>query len=374
MNTKLLAHLKQKLWGSRPPVSATDLQERAGRWLARKTFTTSDRLTLYEDMAFLLDNNLKISDALDAMLTSHDGKRPPAAFCIEDVRQALNQGKSIDIGLAQWIPRQEAAILSAGVQDGRLADALRRAMTVVRAMDEMKGTLLSTLFNPAMQMATTVSMMWMVYKYFIPTLTLLAPPERWTGSVWWLAHLSLFLVNNAVLLGTGTVALTVWIVWSLSNLTGSVRRQVLDKLLPWSLYRDIAGVSFLLNFSALMRAQVKTQEALERLSLHAGPWLYERLAATQRQVSAGDHLGLALRNAGYDFPSPESINKLVVLTSSDNAEVVIENFAHAWLTRTVARIKKVASFLSLASLLLMGGYMALIVIATQNLNALVGIH
>lgn len=370
----LIDPVRQRLaaWRARAPTSQA-VSDGLGRWLAQKTFVTADRLELYEDLAFQLDNNFKLDTALTAMLGSHGKKKPPVAFCLEDAQRALQHGKSLDEGLAAWIPKQEAAILSAGVQDGKLADALRRAMAVVQGMDEMKNTLVSTLFNPLMQMVTTLGMLYMVHKYFVPTLSRLAPPDTWTGSIWWLAHLSIFFVENAWLLAAWLVLLTGAVIWSLPNLTGPPRR-VLDRLLPWGIYRDIAGVTFLLNFSALMRAQVKTEDAIDRLSRHANPWLYERLAATQRQVSAGNHLGLALRNAGYGFPSPLAINKLVMMTGGDNAEHIIENFARNWLAKTVARIKRIAALLSLGALCVMGGYMALIIVATQSLNALVGNH
>jgi type II secretory pathway component PulF len=345
-----------------------------GRWLAQKTFTTTDRLTLYEDLAFLLDNDQKIEKALLGMVASFGNKRPPVVFCLEDTLTALRQGKSVDQGLAKWIPRQEAAILSAGVQDGKLAAALYRAINVVKGMGDMKSAMLSTLAYPMLLMGTTFSMMKMVTVYFLPRLGSLAPRENWSGALWWLANISELFVNNAIVLGILLTLFIGFVIWSLPNLTGKTRQHILDRMLPWSVYRDVVGVAFLLNFSALMRAEIKTENALEMLSHYAPPWLYERLAATQRQVRQGNHLGLALRNAGYGFPSPRAIDKLVLLTEGDNAEIIIENFARSWLVKSVERIKRTATLLSYAGLAINAGYMILILLATQNLTDLVGTH
>ena len=38
--------------------------EGIGRWIGQKTFSTTDRMTLYEDLAFLLENNQKTEDAI----------------------------------------------------------------------------------------------------------------------------------------------------------------------------------------------------------------------------------------------------------------------------------------------------------------------
>ena len=78
--------------------------------------------------------------------------------------------------------------------------------------------------------------------------------------------------------------------------------------------------------------------------------------------------------AGYGFPSSRAIDKLVLLTNGDNAEIIIENFAKAWLQQTVTRIKRTASILSYVALATNAGYMVLILMATQNLNDLVGTH
>lgn len=354
--------------------SSDKLSASAGRWLAQKTFSTADRLTLYEDLAFLLDNNLKVEKALQSMIASYGRKRPPVVFCLEDMLTALRQGKSVDQGLSAWVPRQEAAILSAGVQDGNLAAALYRAITVVKGMSEMKTAVISILAYPGLLVGTTFAMMNMVKIYFLPRLESLAPRENWHGTLWWLSSLSEFFVNNAVVLSLFAVVFIAFVTWSMPNLTGKTRQHILDKMLPWSVYRDVLGVAFLLNFSALMRADIKTENAIEILSRYASPWLYERLAATQRQVKQGNHLGPALRNAGYGFPSPRSIDKLVLLTDGDNSEIIIENFAHAWLVQTVVRIKRTATVLSNLALATNAGYMILIVLATQNLNDLVGMH
>lgn len=298
----MILRLREYLTALRSKIPSSEkMNDGLGRWLAQKTFSTADRLTLYEDLAFLLDNNLKVEKALLAMIGSYGDKRPPIVYCLEDMFSALRQGKSVDQGLASWIPRQEAAILSAGVQDGNLAAALNRAITVVMGMSDMKSALVSTLSYPLLLLATTFAMMKMVTVYFLPRLESLSTQDNWTGALWWLSTISGFFVNHAILLSALVILLIVFVIWSMPNLIGKTRQHVLDRLLPWSVYRDVLGVGFLLNFSALMRAQVKTEDAIEMLSRYAPPWLYERLAATQRQVRQGNHLGLALRNAGYGF-------------------------------------------------------------------------
>lgn len=348
--------------------------ERLGRWIGQKTFSTTDRMTLYEDLAFLLENNQKTEDAIAGLKRTRRRDNDPVLLCLNDVRHALTRGRGIDGGLAGWVPPQETTILRAGREAKDVRGALHRAIFVVKGMGEMKSTTFSNLSYPALLLGSTFYMMKMVYERFLPQLERMVPPENWTGALWWLGSLTHFFIDNRYLLGAVLTVSGAWVIWSLPRITGPVRARVLDRLFPWSLYREMQGVSFLLNLSALLRANVRTEEALDKLSRNATPWLYERLTAAKRQVGRGKHLGLALADSGYVFPSRDAIDRLSLLTASPGGEDSIENFARMWLTKTISRIKRTTRLLQVAGMLISAGYLLLTFIATQNLSDLIGNH
>lgn len=362
--------LRGKLKGTLAKGSARS--EGLGRWIGQKTFSTNDRMTLYEDLAFLLENNQKTEDAIAGMQRTRYRKNDPVLLCLNDVRHALTRGRGLDAGLAGWVPPQETTILRAGRVAKDLRGALLRAIDVVKGIGEMKTTALVNLSYPLMLLGGTFYMMKMVSERFLPRLEQLSPAETWTGWMWWLGAITHFFVDNRYVLGAGLAAFFVWVVWSLPRLTGTVRRRVLDHLFPWSLYREVQGVSFLLNLSALLRANLRTEEALDMLSRHATPWLYERLTATRRQVSRGKHLGQALADSGYAFPSREAIDRLMLLTAGPGGEDNIENFARMWLKKSIGRIKRVCQVFQLVGMLATAGYLLLTFLATQDLSAIIG--
>ncbi|MGP2416731.1 type II secretion system F family protein [Pantoea ananatis] len=345
-----------------------------GRWIGQKTFNTSDRTTLYEDLAFLLENNQKVGDAIAGMQRSRRRKNDPQLLCLNDIKTALDRGKGIDAGLEGWAPRQETMILRSGRVAKDLKGALHRAIFVVKGLGEMKWAAISNLSYPLLLLGSNFYMMKMVNDRFLPQLERMVPVENWTGSLWWLGTITHFFVDNRYWLVLGATGLFFWIIWSLPRLTGHVRRQVLDRLFPWSLYREMQGVSFLLNLSALLRAQVRTDQALDMLSQNASPWLYERLIATKRQVARGKHLGLALADNGYVFPSRDAIDRLSILTATTGGEDNIENFARMWLTKTINKIKRTTWIIQVAVMLITAGYLLLTFAATQDLGSLIGNH
>lgn len=366
----LLNRLRHRLKASF--ASGSTRSEGLGRWIGQKTFSTTDRMTLYEDLAFLLENNQKTEDAIAGLQRSRRRKNDPVLLCLNDVRHALARGRGLDVGLAGWVPSQEATILRAGRLAKDLRGALLRAIEVVKGVGEMKTTALVNLTYPLMLLAGTFYMMQMVSEHFLPRLEQLSPSESWTGWMWWLGAITHFFVDNRYYLGAGLAAFTVWVIWSLPRLTGTVRRRVLDHLFPWSLYREVQGVAFLLNLSALLRAQLRTDEALDMLSRHATPWMYERLTATRRQVARGKHLGQALADSGFAFPSREAIDRLILLTAGPGGEDNIENFARMWLRKAIGRIKRVCQAFQLAGMLATAGYLLLTFLATQDLSSIIG--
>ncbi|EMC6869750.1 type II secretion system F family protein [Salmonella enterica] len=348
--------------------------ERAEAWLGRKTFNASDRLMIYEDLAFLLDNSVKLENAVKGMAENRrEGTLRPGAsvYCLQDIGLALTRGESLDQGLRRWIPRNEAAIIQSGILEKRLADALKRVTYLVCALRDIRTTVAERLTQPMILFVSLVAMACMMSWYFVPQLETLKDRELWQGSLVWMADISDLFGQHLGVWIIGTLFSSAWTYWSFENLTGPARR-ILDKCPPWSIYREIQGVTFLLNFAALSRAQVKNEDALLQLSLHASPWLRQRLNATHRLMKDGRSLGQALYETGYQFPSRDAINRLKLLTQGDGGETIIDSFAHNQLTRTLANIKHLAGWLNLVIYLLSSLYLALVAFSTQNLSAVVG--
>jgi type II secretory pathway component PulF len=345
----------------------------ATRWLYRHTFSTRDRLKLYEELAFLLENNQRLSVALENMRdTALSGGRVSAreAVWLNDILSGTRNGLSLDQALSGWVPRQECALISAGVHDSRLVGALKRAADVVRGIDDMKSAVFGQLAYPFVLVGVIVAIMIMIHRYFLPPLIHLFPEDTWDGAMWWLGSSANLVAEQGVFLALLAAMTLAWMVWSLPNVTGRPRRWM-DRVMPWSLYQDFQGVVFLLNISALLNAGVPVLEALNKMAEHASPWLAERLNAIRRRVNDGDHLGLALRRAGYRFPSVDAVNKLALLTSeanSDNSQVIMERYAWYMLKSAITRMKKRINTVSGLLFAVCGSYMILMLLVIQQLN------
>lgn len=348
------------------------IKHKAGKWLAQRTFSTEDRLDLYSDLAFLLQSNRGQEESLKAIIDGFGNKTPPVVYCLNDMLESLQSG-SILPGLSAWVPRQELTILSIGTDDGNMGLAFERAASVVKGMGEMKSILFTTLAYPLLLIGSSFILMKVVTVYFFPRLEALAPREAWPTKIWWLVTVSESFVNNAYVIAFILACVSALIIWSLPNFTGGVRKKVFDRVIPWSIYKDVQGVAFLLNVSSLMSAQVKTDDILDKLCTYAPPWLYERLAETKKLVNKGRYLGLALRDSGYDFPSRKAIEKLVLITDKDGSEEVIYKFSQVWLAATIKKINRMAGVIFAFALVFDAVYILLVVLSIEELNSVVGV-
>lgn len=345
----------------------------ANRWLYRHSFSANDRIEFYEMLAFLLDNEKPLRKALSDMrdvATDFGRKKHPSAVLLTDCIHALDDGESIEVALLDWVPIQEATLIGAGVLEGNIAESLRRASRIVAGKGKMLGAIKGAVMYPSVLIIIVIAMMYMVNAKFIPQLEKMVPREKWEGAIWWLGNLSQGVIENGVLFIILAVLIGGLIYWSLENYTGNLRRFI-DSTTPWSLYRIFQGVTFLLNISALLRVNIQTLNALDIINENASPWLQQRVRETQIYIRQGQHLGKALKSTGYNFPSKECVNQMMLLTEGDGAENILEGYANRWLQQAIKDVKKKALRLTIFCFVLVFSYMATLLLAISQINSLV---
>ncbi|OCQ52561.1 type IV pilin biogenesis protein [Photorhabdus australis subsp. thailandensis] len=357
----------------REHTSSVDVQVSAVvRWIYRKTFSAKDRIAFYDMLAFLLDNNKSLRQALVDMrnvATDFGKKKHPIAVLLTDCIQALDEGQdALETMLMDWIPVQEATLIGSGVLAGNIADALRRASRIVQGKSEMTSALTGAVVYPAFLLFLVVLMMNLVCNKFIPQLAKLVPREKWQGPLKQLTDISEFFVHHGMVIISILLLLSGLIYWSLGHWQ---HRKIADLLPPWSVYRSVQGVYFLLNIAALLRVNIQVLNAVKMLGETASPWLETRINETVRYMSQGQHLGLALKSTGYHFPSKDCVNQMMLLTEGSGAENILEHYANRWLEQTIKQVKKKAAYLMALCFLLVFSYMLLLLLATKDLNNLV---
>lgn len=158
--------------------------------------------------------------------------------------------------------------------------------------------------------------------------------------------------------------------WSLPNWKSpdSVRTFA-DKIMPWSIYQDIQGATFLLNMAALLKAKMTTLNSLNILQEFASPWLSTRLDSIIYRVRQGSSwTGFA--SVRLSVPIQEAANFLSLL-QGDGATELISNYGQRWFSQTLQRVKKRANVIRLIMLIFLVMSLMLLVLPLWIFSLLV---
>ncbi|MJZ42581.1 pilus assembly protein PilR [Salmonella enterica subsp. enterica] len=351
---------------------------RLRRALARRFFTSGYRLRFYRMLSLQMRNGVKLLEALEQisnMYTDFGQRTHGFGFLVDDCRAALtdNSGdNSLEHALANWVPAEEAALISAGMFSGRLPEALAEAEIMIDCRRRIRQAVLRMAIYPLGCMAMLGGTLGVIQTQLIPTLAGMSDPQTWTGVLGGLNGLLIFFSAHGVVTGAGLVLLVAWIRWSLPDwIRPDCLRRLADRHVPWAVYSDIQGAIFLINMGALLCAEVRTLTALQVIHRFASPWLAVRLDAVMQEVEEGASFGMALRECGYAFPSKEAVNYLSMV-SGDGAAQMIARFGQEWLEETVKRVNRRGTAVMLFSMVMLFALMGVVVVAVMEVTAMTG--
>lgn len=338
----------------------------------RLQFGGNTRITFYEGLKNLVENDVPTSDAIKELykVWSENGRKKSAALaviCKELVGQMAN-GAQLSAALARWAPYEEISLLGAGEHAGREADAFDDCIRVIEAKQRIRGALATAVVYPTFLMIPLSVLLWVISSKLVPAMVRISDPNGWTGAAYGLYMLASFVSNYGIAMLCILGILIIGFIYSLPRLNGSVRI-VLDQGPFYSIYRMVHGSTFLLNLSVLMRAGVPVNEALQHLERYANPWLKERISGAQYGVRQGSQLGVALDNAGHRFPDKRAIQFIRILGERDGFSDSIARYSERWLETSIKRVSSFAEATKNIMFIIIGLVMSLIVIGTQDMQS-----
>lgn len=330
------------------PARKMNVLQRARYHILRRTFTGKYRRPFYEMLRFLLENGKPEEEAFRMIGDVHTdfGRHwHPYAELVQDCLQALGDNRPghqlLDV-LACWVPREEAALLGAGLKSGALAVALEQSDRLIDVRRRIVQEVVFASTYPLLLVIIFSLMLAVNNLKLVPTLSKMSDPASWTGALGVMYSLSGLTERWGMPSLTLGIVLLLLIIWSLPRWRGRIR-EMADGLMPWSLYRDMQGAVFLMNVAALLEASLADIDVLQTLRRTASPWLRERIDAALDGISLGNSLGMALRNSGYSFPDRSSVNYLSLLGKGKGASRLISKYADRALENIITRVKRRAN-------------------------------
>jgi len=332
---------------------------------------TEKRMATARKLASLLRNDFTLMDALNRleMIESHGGTKPdePFAIVMREWQKNLERGMSFSDATRGWVPPDETLL----VTSGNLSDlvvALENVSRVVDGTQRIKRAMTSAIAYPLFLLILTFGIIMLVGVYLVPPLAEIAGDNIvWRGMAASLIWISEFSIKYwPVVLGI-FIAL-VAIVWiSLPNWSGRLRTKF-DKLPPWNVYKIQMSVGWLMSLSAMVAAGITMPDAMRMLADSSNKYLRSILDETLHYIANGDNLGVALNNAGRDFPNTEIIGDLAIYADMNGFDENLGRVANDYLEESVRKMESVSSALNSFGILLVSAIIAWVVLGTFQMQ------
>lgn len=385
-----LTKLLRGFIGKKPKPSAAKLEKNPSRkpkGLVARITAAGDRMAfawpvreaLYRHMSAQVGNGVTVEVALDTFRARlQRRKKMSSDKIVADVARRMRDGSTLAAALSAWIPQDEIGVISSGELSGNLSRSLDLVIEAKRRIARVNSALKSSMVSPMIYIAAVYGMLWAIGKYVTPGLEQALSKEKAHGLVsglyaagdfansWWAILPPLVLVFGIA-----------WIVRSLPTWTGQGRIAA-ERVFPYSFYRDIQGYTWLMSFSALLRAGMADVEILKRQTTQSSPWLKERLHALWWRMDNGASLPAALLAKGkngmpaFGFPNPDIVDDISSMAGfSDFAEriaVLAVQWADELESSTLARAKAFGFGMEI----LMYAVMGLLMIAINAMSTQMG--
>ncbi|MCL2889859.1 MAG: type II secretion system F family protein [Alphaproteobacteria bacterium] len=333
--------------------------------------STAKRMELYRKLASLLRNDFTLMDALDRVyqVESEGGRKEtePFAIALKSWQENLERGLSFPDAVRQWVPINEALMLSVG-DVSKLSIALDNVVRVGEGVQRISAAMRDAIMYPLFLFILTFIIIVAVGIYLVPPLIEAAGQDI----VWRGVAASLVNVSNmanvywpALLVGFVGAGILIW--WSFANWAGRTR-VIFDRLPPWSMYKISVSVGWMMSLAAMVASGGSIPVALKTLADNSGKYLRDILERTNRFIINGENLGRALQSTRTEFPNKEIIGDLAIYADMTGFDQNLTKIANDYLDSSVRRMEKLSSFMNSFGILLVSLVIAWVVFGTFEMQ------
>jgi toxin co-regulated pilus biosynthesis protein E len=252
------------------------------------------RKVIFEKYQVLLENGLTYNDITNKMLNRIKNKKSVEAQFYQHVADELAAGSNIAEALQDWATPNEITIISAGETAGDAAKGFREAVGLMEKLIEMKRVIVSSSIYPAFLMVALFGIIYGFANFMVPILSDFSPMEQWPASAQDLGVFTMWVSENVIFVILAVAAFMFAVFKSLPNLRGGIRDKILDRIPPYSLYKEIQAGLFLSSLSTLMKSGMTFANSLEFIESESPPYVQDKILEIIDGTNEGKSEGEAM--------------------------------------------------------------------------------
>ena len=322
------------------------------RWQFRSDMT--ERRKLYRKLAVMVRNGVPLYDAVKDLQARYErrGKGHPFAIALRNwVRRMGRDMEDLASATRGWVPEEER-MLFAGADD--LAATLELTVEVMDARKRIRKVVLSKSIGPVIMVSVAAIMAIMFSTKVIPQVKSSLPPGfSLSGLAGMVDSVSQAVANGWFLMLVGLAAVAALVSWSVPNLTGGVRDKVLNRLPPWSVYKSITGVIWMISTAALLKKGADMKAVLQSQMKMSRPWLKKELQTLYAGTLRGQTIDQVMTSSGRNFPDEEIVDDIAIYSKTSSFSDALIMLAREWIEEVEESVRQKMSAVNFGAMLMM---------------------
>lgn len=332
-----------------------------------RKFSKSNRLYLYQFCADMINADLPLYESL--LKLENDGKILLGKRFILKLNFLIDKmkaGISIASVFQGLVPQDELSVIHASERSGGLADGFLTLVSMINYNDVLRKQLISAVTFPIIMLCMALIVVTGYALKVFPAFEKVVPVSHWPK----ITQL-LFSFGNALFHGLwfmilmGGVGIFFFLRFLIGNLTGIVRDKYLDKILPFSTFKQIAASVFLNNLARMLKNNIPINDSLNIIALNSNRWQKSHVDLMLSKMTSGANYGESL-NTGL-FGAEELLN-ITLYSSLPSFNEVLTAVSERSRIKIQEYIKKISGLLKSLSTLILGGCVIWVFLALYALT------
>ena len=319
-----------------------------------KKFGKKQRLYVYQFCADMIKAGLPLFDSLQKLQIEG---RPLLgngfSNKLADVLKQMKQETSVSSVFSGMVPNSELSVITAAEKSGSLADGFLTLVSVIHYNDELRKKIVGALVFPLIMISLSLVVIAGYSQKVFPAFASVVPVEKWPG-----VTQNLYSFGTALYQGLwlkiliGFIGLVIVVRVMMANFSGNMRNKVVDRVLPFSTYRQLTSSVFLNNLSLMLSNNIPLTDALAIIRLNANRWLRWHLDVMIDNMAKGIHYSKALSTGLMGVEELLNISLYAELPSFND---VLRSVSERSRERIQEYIKKLSGLLKNLATVILGG-------------------
>lgn len=282
-------------------------------------FGLKKRISLYERLCAFLESGIPAYDAVTTIRDRYKKRNDSIWKMFDQWANDIKRGTNLSDAMKPWVPIEEYMLIAAGEMGAGIEIGLKESTKMSEASARMKSAIKTGLAMPVVLLLMLYFMMHMFQSKMAPTFKSLLPVARWPESAKTLYDISDFIVTYDIYIG-GTLAVLGFIIMkTLGSWTGGIRNK-LDKIPPWSVYKNFQASSFLIGLASMLQSGIALNESLLRMKSNSSAWTAAHISIMVANLKrVGDRYGEALNTGLFEEEISGDIEDYSRLSSFETA-------------------------------------------------------